>query len=105
MPPVPREETGLVRSLTLADTTALVVGTGALTVSLGASSFTVNIDSTNQTLAGIRDAINDAIKNVRINRTVIMVAHRLTSLSDADRIFVFDGGRIADLEIALPAGA
>ena len=27
MPPVPREETGLVRSLTLADTTALVVGT------------------------------------------------------------------------------
>jgi ATP-binding cassette, subfamily B, bacterial len=40
--------------------------------------------------------VRDAIMNVRKNRTVIMVAHRLTSLSDADCIFVFDGGRIVE---------
>jgi flagellar hook-associated protein 2 len=37
-----------------------VVGTGTLSVSLGAASFNVNIDGTNNTLAGIRDAINAA---------------------------------------------
>jgi ATP-binding cassette subfamily B protein len=40
--------------------------------------------------------VREAIKNVRVNRTVIMVAHRLTSLSDADCIFVFDRGRIVE---------
>lgn len=48
-----------------------VVGTGALTVSLGASSFTVTIDSTNNTLAGIRDAINDATDNPGVQATLI----------------------------------
>jgi ATP-binding cassette, subfamily B, bacterial len=40
--------------------------------------------------------VRDAIKNVRVNRTVIMVAHRLTALSDADCIFVFNRGRIPE---------
>jgi len=54
----------------LAGSTA-VVGTGSLTVSLGASSFNVTIDSTNQTLAGIRDAINDAPDNPGVQATLI----------------------------------
>ncbi len=31
------------------------------------------------------------------NRTTILVAHRLTTLRDADRIFVFEDGRIAEV--------
>jgi ATP-binding cassette subfamily B protein len=41
-------------------------------------------------------AVRAAINNARINRTVIMVAHRLTSLNEADRIFVFDRGRVVE---------
>jgi ATP-binding cassette, subfamily B, bacterial len=40
--------------------------------------------------------VREAIRNVRVNRTVIMVAHRLTSLNDADCIFVFDRGRVVE---------
>jgi ATP-binding cassette subfamily B protein len=40
--------------------------------------------------------IQQAISEARKDRTVIMVAHRLTTLRDADRIFVFDQGRIAE---------
>lgn len=48
-----------------------VVGTGTLTVSLGASSFAVTIDSTNSTVAGIRDAINSAADNTGVRATLV----------------------------------
>jgi flagellar hook-associated protein 2 len=48
-----------------------VVGTGTLSVSLGATSFNVNIDGTNNTLAGIRDAINAASGNPGVTATLI----------------------------------
>ncbi|MHC5540126.1 ABC transporter ATP-binding protein, partial [Singulisphaera rosea] len=32
----------------------------------------------------------------RQDRTVILVAHRLTTLLDSDRIFVFDEGRVVE---------
>ena len=48
-----------------------VVGTGTLTLSLGATSFAVNIDSSNSTLQGIRDAINSAPNNPGIQATLI----------------------------------
>jgi flagellar hook-associated protein 2 len=51
-----------------------VVGTGTLNVSLGATSFNVNIDSTNNTLAGIRDAINAATGNPGVTATLITAA-------------------------------
>ena len=48
------------------------VGTGTLTVTAGSSgAFGVVIDSTNNTLAGIRDAINDASNNVGVLATII----------------------------------
>jgi ATP-binding cassette subfamily B protein len=40
----------------------------------------------------VQRAINDA----RADRTVILVAHRLSTLLDTDRIFVFDNGRIGE---------
>ena len=50
-----------------------VVGTGTLTISVGASSFNVTIDSSNNTLAGIRNAINDATDNTGVSATIANV--------------------------------
>ncbi len=41
--------------------------------------------------------VQRAIAEARSERTVITVAHRLTTLRDADRIFVFDEGRIVEV--------
>jgi flagellar hook-associated protein 2 len=51
-----------------------VVGTGTLTLSLGSTSFNVNIDGTNNTLAGIRNAINSATDNPGVTATIITAA-------------------------------
>lgn len=61
-----------------------VVGTGTLTLGIGSSSFAVTIDSTNSTLAGIRDAINGAADNVGISATLVQTAagSRLVLSSD-----------------------
>jgi ATP-binding cassette subfamily B protein len=40
--------------------------------------------------------VQEAIATARADRTVILVAHRLTTLRDADRIFVFDNGRVIE---------
>jgi ATP-binding cassette subfamily B protein len=40
--------------------------------------------------------VQQAIGTASRNRTVIMVAHRLSTFADADRIIVFDNGRIAE---------
>jgi flagellar hook-associated protein 2 len=48
-----------------------VVGTGTLSLSLGGTGFSVVIDSSNSTLAGIRDAINAAPDNIGIAATLV----------------------------------
>ena len=40
--------------------------------------------------------MQQAINAPRADRTVILVAHRLTTLLDTDRIFVIDEGRVAE---------
>jgi len=56
---------------------AAVVGTGSLTFNLGsgstASAFTVNIGSSNDTLAGIVNAINNATGNTSVSASIINV--------------------------------
>jgi flagellar hook-associated protein 2 len=56
---------------------AAVVGTGSLTFTIGSgstsSSFNVNIDSTNNTLAGVASAINNATGNTSVQASVINV--------------------------------
>ncbi len=47
------------------------VGTGTLQFSLGGSSFSVNVDGTNNTVAGLAAAINSAAGNPGITATVI----------------------------------
>ncbi len=49
------------------------IGTGKLTIAIGISSFTVTIDSSNQTVTGIRDAINDASNNPGVTATIANV--------------------------------
>jgi flagellar hook-associated protein 2 len=48
-----------------------VVGTGTLTITSGGNTFNVTIDSTNNTLAGIRGAINSATGNTSVQATLI----------------------------------
>jgi ATP-binding cassette subfamily B protein len=40
--------------------------------------------------------VQEAIDAARSDRTVILVAHRLTTLRNTDRIFVFDDGRVVE---------
>jgi flagellar hook-associated protein 2 len=48
-----------------------VVGTGTLTISQAGVPFNVVIDSSNNTLAGIRDAINDSADNTGVQATIV----------------------------------
>jgi ABC-type multidrug transport system fused ATPase/permease subunit len=41
-------------------------------------------------------AIQEALRSLTHGRTSIMVAHRLSTILDADRIIVFDHGRIVE---------
>lgn len=54
-----------------ADGSGHVVGTGTLTLSLGEQSFSLTIDESSSTLAGIRDAINAARDNPGIRATLV----------------------------------
>jgi flagellar hook-associated protein 2 len=47
------------------------IGTGTVTLSLGAQSFSINIDSSDNSLAGIASAINSATGNPGITATIV----------------------------------
>ena len=42
------------------------------------------------------DAVRDALQRLRRGRTTFVVAHRLSTVTEADRIVVLDGGRIVE---------
>jgi flagellar hook-associated protein 2 len=48
-----------------------VVGTGTLSISSGAKSVSIAVSSSNNTLAGIRDAINSAANNQAVSATLV----------------------------------
>lgn len=49
------------------------VGTGTYNFSSGSNSFSVNIDGSNDSLIGLRDAINDSTDNTSINASILNV--------------------------------
>ncbi|MCX7801122.1 MAG: ABC transporter ATP-binding protein/permease [Fimbriimonadales bacterium] len=55
------------------------------------------LDDVTSALDGETEArVQDALKQVMKGRTTFIIAHRLSSVVDADRIVVMDGGRIVD---------
>jgi flagellar hook-associated protein 2 len=54
-----------VLSQSYSDINAIPVGTGSLTITAGGKSIQITVDASNNTLAGLRDAINNAGGNVR----------------------------------------
>jgi len=58
-------------SAAFADSTITAVGTGSLTLSNGTSSFAVTIDTTNNTLSGIANAINSASGNFGVSASIV----------------------------------
>jgi ABC-type multidrug transport system fused ATPase/permease subunit len=55
------------------------------------------LDEATSSLDGVAEAeVMDAIRALGGQLTLVIVAHRLTTLRACDRIFVLDGGRIAD---------
>ncbi len=48
-----------------------VVGTGTLSIAVDTNSFSVTIDTTNNTLEDIRDAINNAVDNTGVAATIV----------------------------------
>lgn len=75
-----------------------VVGEGTLNISIGSESFELTIDSSNNTLSGIRDAINQATDNTGVSATIVtgnegarlVLSSQETGLDNALRISVTD---------------
>ncbi|MHB1231985.1 MAG: flagellar filament capping protein FliD [Burkholderiales bacterium] len=82
-----------------ADTTITAVGTGTLTFSNGASSFSVAIDATNNTLSGITNAVNSAASNFGVSASIVndgtgnrlLFAPNSTGSANAITVSVVDG--------------
>ncbi len=53
-------------------------------------------EATSQIDAESEDAINRAMREFAVGRTVLVIAHRLSTVLNADRIVVMDAGRIVD---------
>jgi flagellar hook-associated protein 2 len=89
-----------------------VVGTGTLSIGVGTSSFTLKIDSTNNTLAGIRDAINKSSDNTGVqatlireqNGTHIVLTATKTGAANALTVTQFDGDGGLDKLVYDPNG-
>lgn len=75
-----------VRSNSFTDSDTEIIGTGTLDISLGASTFQIVVDSSNNTLEGIRDAINAASDNPGITASVINVDGGPQLVLDSDTI-------------------
>lgn len=53
-------------------------------------------EATSQLDSITENLIQEALKNLMKNKTTIVIAHRLSTLADMDRILVFDSGKIVE---------
>jgi len=63
-----------------------VIGTGTIDITLGSDSFQLTIDTDNQTLAGIRDAINAAEDNPGITASIVNVDSGTRLILSSDEV-------------------
>lgn len=109
--------TTLAKAHTIAMTTAAasettVVGEGSLQITSGSNSFSLTIDSSNSTLAGIRDAINNSTSNTSVNASVVtdsngarlVLAAKNTGLSNAISVAVTPSGGTGLNQLSYTAG-
>ncbi|MCE3003069.1 MAG: flagellar filament capping protein FliD [Xanthomonadaceae bacterium] len=99
-----------------------VVGTGTLNIGSGTNSFSVTIGASNNTLAGIRDAINGAAGNTSVTASVLNTAEgarlvltaRATGAASAITVtrsggdggldaLVYNPGTLTNLQVRAPA--
>ncbi len=71
-------------SVDFVDTSTSIAATGALEISVGGNAFSITIDASNDTLDGIKNAINNAADNTGVTATIINVdsGSRLILTSD-----------------------
>ncbi|MEZ5514826.1 MAG: flagellar filament capping protein FliD [Steroidobacteraceae bacterium] len=76
-----------------------VVGTGTLSIAAGVRSFDVVIDDTNNTLAGIRDAINLAPNNTAVRASIV-------TTTDGSRLILSarESGAVNGLQVTASGG-
>ncbi len=63
-----------------------IIGNGQLNISVGLDTFSVGIDDNNNTLQGIRDAINDNISNAGVSASIIVAddgSHLVLNANDS----------------------
>lgn len=77
-----------------------VIGEGSLTITSGTNSFGVTIDSSNSTLTGIRDAINNSASNTSVSASIVndvngarlVLAAKSTGSTNAISVGVVESG-------------
>lgn len=74
-----------------------VVGTGTLTLTSGTNSFSVDISASNNTLAGIRDAINASASNSSVQASVIQAADGARLVLAARSVGAANGIRVTQV--------
>jgi len=84
-------------SLDFADTSSSIAATGTLRVDLGGNSFDVVIDATNDSLDGIKNAINAATDNTGVTATVITVDSGSRLLLSSDKTGAANSVTLSDV--------
>lgn len=85
---------------------ATVIGTGTLTVTVGSTAMNLTLTSSNNTLAGIRDAINAASNNPGVQATILsdatgarlVLTGRNTGAANTIRLTTTGGGGMTQLD-------